>query len=257
MFNICTSSYEAEGSQIKWHDDTFWYKLDKFGHEGLSEMVASSILRQSVYKYYIDYYTEVLTSPQGIVNKGCYSYNFLSINEKFLSITKLFKRNDFDIDSKVDITTSVEDKVKILVEAVIDITGLVDYGTYISDILYFDGYILNDDRHLSNFGVILNKDGVYSYPPIFDNGRSLLFKQNTLNTSFIPMYAYTKAVQARPFDSDFNYQSLIAEELYGRNLNINYDKDVLWNEMCKTPYTEEQINKVMNVLEYQDSLYFD
>ena len=50
------------------------------------------------------------------------------------------------------------------------------FGDFYADMMVFDSLIINRDRHLGNFGMIINNDtGEYLRPaPLFDNGCSLL-----------------------------------------------------------------------------------
>lgn len=70
------------------------------------------------------------------------------------------------------------------------------------DLMVFDSLICNRDRHLGNFGYLVdNNTGEYISPaPIFDNGFSLLYGAARGNMADIP--AYIKTIEGRflPFD---------------------------------------------------------
>ena len=55
--------------------------------------------------------------------------------------------------------------------------------TFYADMMLFDAIILNRDRHLSNFGMLIdnNTGGYIGAAPLFDNGNSLLFYEDNLD----------------------------------------------------------------------------
>ena len=68
----------------------------------------------------------------------------------------------------------VEERARFLTEQVEQMTGLKDFGFYLSRLLTIDALFLNEDRHMHNIAVLLDGDGHYHYCPVFDNGCALL-----------------------------------------------------------------------------------
>lgn len=73
---------------------------------------------------------------------------------------------------------------------------------YHQDLMLFDSLICNRDRHLGNFGYLVdNNTGKYISPaPIFDNGFSLLYGAAKGNMADIPAYIKTIEGKYLPFD---------------------------------------------------------
>ena len=49
-------------------------------------------------------------------------------------------------------------------------TGLENFGVYLSRLLTIDALFLNEDRHMHNIAVLRDGTGGYHYCPVFDNG---------------------------------------------------------------------------------------
>ena len=77
------------------------------------------------------------------------------------------------------------------------------FGDAYSDMMVFDSIIINRDRHLGNFGMLVdNNTGVYLKPaPIFDNGYSLLLGAS--NYDLAEGFAdYVESLECRYFAKD-------------------------------------------------------
>lgn len=61
-----------------------------------------------------------------------------------------------------------------LVEQAERMTGMYEFGTYLSRLLTIDALFLNEDRHMHNIAVLCDETGGYHYCLVFDNGSSLL-----------------------------------------------------------------------------------
>lgn len=55
-----------------------------------------------------------------------------------------------------------------MVEQAIRITGLKNFGEYMSQLLTIDAFFLNEDRHTHNIAVLMDSEGTYHYCPVFD-----------------------------------------------------------------------------------------
>lgn len=250
-----TSSSNAKGVQTKWIEDEFWFKLDKVGHcEGLAEVACSYILKNSEYPLFVLYSPGIFISPQGKKGLGCCSKSFTEENEKYVSVQKLFKTHGVKDEDVTHNSISVEERIKRTVGYVQEITKLNNFGLHLSNILYFDGYTLNDDRHFSNFGVIYNKvTKEYRLAPIFDNGFSFLAGYTILPG--ISNEMIIKNIKAKPFTEDFQEQIDIANKLYGRSLIINYSVDGLESLLNSTLYSRDRVQRMISLIKERHSNY--
>lgn len=213
----------SKGNQEKWYDkDTNkWYKLDQFGYEALAETLISNLLEKSNIKQntlfsFAKYEMEKL-KVHGRERTGCSSDNFLKEGESIITLSHLFSRSlGGSLKTTLEKLPSDKKRIQYIAEETTKITGLKEFPQYLTLLFEIDALFLNDDRHLNNIAVI-EKDGKYSYCPIFDNGAALLS-----NTQLSPMdiepKGLIKEVVARPFNTSFTRQMNTARELYGRQL---------------------------------------
>ncbi len=78
--------------------------------------------------------------------------------------------------------------MELLVETMKEISGLQDFGAYLTLLFEIDALIVNQDRHLNNIAVMRTADG-YRFCPIFDNGAAFL-----LDYGLYPYEIETKAL---------------------------------------------------------------
>ena len=166
---LVRTSGTSDGTQDKFFKDGLWFKLDRYGGEGIAETVASIILEESG----LDSSKFVKYTPCLINGKsGCYSKNFLNEDESFITFYRLFKnvtgRDLAELCSKMD----YDDAIEYVISFVKQQTNL-DIREYLANTFALDKVILNDDRHFNNMGIIF--DGTnFKTAPIFDNGKSFL-----------------------------------------------------------------------------------
>lgn len=232
---IIQDSGTSEGTQIKYKKDGYWYKLDRDGNEGLVEYLTSKLLSFSDLKKddYIDY-DQVLINGK----TGCRSADYLSEGESFITIYRLyyneFGRNLSEVLSGFD---SMEERIEHTVSFVRKATGL-DIGSYLSKVFTLDRIILNEDRHVNNLAIIGNDTG-YRVAPIFDNGRSLLTANVSVNWNF-DMKENVRRVIAKPFSG--SHESMY--RYFGKGFKINKKKALEWLE-------KEKASRERDVLIYQ------
>lgn len=123
-----------------------------------------------------------------------------------------------------------------MADAVREMTGLADFDKYLALLFEIDALILNDDRHLNNIAV-LEKDGRFSYCPIFDNGAGLLSNMQILRVDIEPK-GLMKSLTASPFQMTFNRSLSTSRALFG--------------SVLKTPqYSERELSTMLSpLLEY-------
>lgn len=213
----------SKGKQEKWREDDRWYKLDQFGYEALAEVFASVLLEYSSIERdspftFVRYRMERMM-VHGRERTGCSSKHFLKLGESIITLSHLFRRClDRPMRDVLARLPSDKKRIAYLADMTAELTGLEHFPQYLTLLFEVDALILNDDRHLNNIAV-LERDGLFSYCPIFDNGAGLLS-----NTQLSPMDIDPKGliptIGARPFNTTFNRQIITARTLYGPQLRM-------------------------------------
>lgn len=222
---LVRTSGTSDGTQDKFFKDNKWFKLDRYGGEGLAEYTASQILKLNGMNsaQYVDY------TPCFINGKlGCYSTNFLSENESFITLYRLYKnvtgRDLATVCSKMDYDDAIEYVINF-----VNTQTKVDIHEYLANTFILDEVILNEDRHFNNLGILYNETD-FRTAPIFDNGKSFLignkrgaayakiFSPNfSINSKYLSKYAtlkISKNVLEQLDDSiPENFKSIIAKNL--------------------------------------------
>lgn len=166
---LIRTSGTSDGTQDKFFKDNFWFKLDRYGGEGLAETAASIILKESGLND-----SQFVTYTPCLINgkPGCYSKNFLNDYESFITLYRLYKnvtgKDLAQVCSKMD----YDDAIEYVINFVKQQTHL-NIREYLANIFTLDKVILNEDRHFNNLGIIYNGTDFKS-APIFDNGKSFL-----------------------------------------------------------------------------------
>lgn len=247
----------SKGNQEKWLEHGRWYKLDQFGYEALAETVISTLLEYSNIEpdtpFWFTRYRMERMNVHGRERTGCSSENFLQPGQSIITLSHLFKRQEREPLREI-LTRLPSDKKRIayLAEATADFTGLEAFPQYLTLLFEVDALFVNDDRHLNNIAV-LQKDGVYDYCPIFDNGAGLLSNVRDCHMEIEPRALVSKQL-ARPFKTTFNRQMNTARNLYGGQLQIpkfsrhqirevlepflqfyaERDRDIISDRVCET-----------------------
>ncbi len=224
----------SRGTQPKYYDKGYWYKVNRVGYEGLSERLVSIVLKHSNVQKFVEY-EQCTINGRG----GCRSKNFLQTGESFLSFQRLYELyTGENLQEKMVVFSGVEDRMGFVKDYIMETTGF-DCSKYLSQILTLDMLTLNTDRHFNNLGLIVNGDTkTYSAAPIFDNGNSLLsdwekFSEDTLEENI-------DLARSQPFSSSFGLQAKCA----GFGLALDYD--ALLSEL-----TQEPDSRALQVLLYQ------
>ena len=200
---IVRDSSTSDGSQIKYHFDNKWYKIDNFGGEAETEALTSMLLECSNLdsSEYVHYQKTLING-----DVGCYSEDFRTNPETddFVTLYRLYKniygRDLAQTTSRMD----YDDAILYVIEFVKKNTGL-DITTYLANTFYLDEIILNTDRHFNNYGLIISGES-YSLSPIFDNGKSLLTGCK-LDSESTPLSEAIKKVYSKSFSPDFRLNS--------------------------------------------------
>ena len=254
------SSISPMGNQDKFYDigTDRWYKADHLGYEGLSEYVVSELLKHSRIRNQHFAFVRYSMCHFKIGNKqmtGCYSRNFMGDSESELSLFRFFKTY-FNIDITVrTLGLSAAEQIKYVVDSVEMITGLSDFGAFLTLNLELDAFVLNDDRHYRNISMLKHDSGGFSLAPVFDNGGALL--SDEFSYSGDSLETLVKNGESKPFSRNFDEQLDAAENLYGVQIEFPADTKFLEEiekEVTKY-YTIEQFKRVEYVLRHSTRKY--
>ena len=250
--NIKTADRQSsKGNQLKWENAGVWYKADYTGYEGLSEYVISQLLKKSTLEpeEFVEYQLETI-KYKSMEYKGVKCADFLEPGWQLITLERLF-HNYFgqSLYKSIYSIRDYEKRILFLADQVKRITGLKDFGIYLSKLLTIDAFFLNEDRHMHNIAVLMNADGTFAYCPIFDQGAGLLADTRMDYPLDKDMFDLMKQCQAKTICEDFDEQLDLAEALYGTNLQFCFTKDdiddVLQNANI---YSIEERTRVREIL---------
>lgn len=165
---LVTDTGTSDGTQIKYYCGNKWYKIDRYGGEGLCEELASHIFKLSDFdpNEYVDYKGVIINEEN-----GCMSDSFLKDDEDFITFYRLHSNITGKDPASVTATMDYDDSIEYIINFIKKNTK-VDVTTYLANTFTLDALILNEDRHFNNLGLIY--DGTkFRTAPIFDNGKSL------------------------------------------------------------------------------------
>ena len=244
---------DSKGNQIKFLKDNIWYKLDGLGFEGLSETISANILSCSNCDTFVRYREEEI-QYKNKVYKGCKSKNFLNDQNESLVTSARLSLQHFgkSIRDLLHFKTTKQ-RIAAFADRMSKATKLDEesIGRHLTQILELDAFILNNDRHFNNIAFIYNeKENLYSFPPIFDNGAAFMSYES------YPDRRYVDTVDARPFSNSFEKQKQIAEELFGKQLQICLD-DFTKIMPIKSFYDPLLRKKVAGIINEQANNYAD
>lgn len=245
------SRQSSKGNQLKWENDGIWYKADYTGYEGLAEFIVSQLLKKSSLgdEEYITYELENIQYKRSVYN-GVRSENFIKDGEQLITLERLYKlKKGTSFLQAVWHFPEVEDRLDFFVNEVVKLTGLEDFGIYLSKMLTIDAFFLNEDRHMHNIAVLMKDDSSYRLCPVFDNGASLLSDTKMDYPLVGDIFEMMDEVKAKTLCSDFDEQLDAVEKKFGYNIKFSFTKkdvDVLLAQADM--YPEEVIERVRTIL---------
>lgn len=213
----------SDGTQLKFFKDGYWYKEDNEGCEGEVEFLVSKLLTFSTLKP-----EEYVVYEQGTINakRGCRSKTFLTPEQSFVTLERLHGNVvGMPLFEKIKEFKSIGEKASYVIEFCRQTVGL-DLTDYFRKVFTLDYIVLNEDRHFHNLGIIMNEDGSYKPAPIFDNGKSLLNCNPSVNRN-LPIEENVKRVVARPFSG--SHKAMF--EYFGEGFELNKAKALKWLEI--------------------------
>lgn len=254
-----STGHSSKGNQFKWPADGGWYKADHMGYESLAEIVVSRLLQQSEMAYPHVLYEPAVIHYDGHTLRGCYSENFLPENREIVTLEKLFRQyTGTGLSATLAKIPDVSDKIHQTVDTVVEITGLENFGVYLTAILEADAIFLNEDRHTNNIAVLYDaeNDG-YACCPLFDFGLALFSDTGWDFPLDAPLDACYKRIAPKPFARTFDEQMEAAEELYGTHLTCRWGSRQLEAAVqdLASLYTQPEIERVVQVLREQKRRY--
>lgn len=258
MMRYETMGHSSKGNQLKWKDDGYWYKADFMGYEGLAEVVISNLLETSNCGEYA-VYEPMWIEYRGNRFSGCRSRNFLGEREELITAERLYRQfsgRSFAVElAKIP---EVKGRIHYFVENVAEMTGLREFGPYLTQALEIDAFFLNEDRHTNNIAVIYSADeDRYRLCPYFDHGLALFSdtKQDFPLTQNVE--SCWKHIVAKPFSCDFDEQMDAAEELYGKQLRFSYEIEDTVRGLAgfEAVYGREACRRVEEVIRQQTRKY--
>lgn len=241
-----------KGDQLKWFKQGYYIKANKFGYEGIAEVIVAELCRNIKDLNFVDYrLCSILNVSDNKQYFGCYSQELKPTGFSFITFDKLLhlylSKTEYNSLSKL----SGEQLYLMLCECVSKITK-VNLFQYVNNCIALDALILNEDRHLNNFGVLFSENGVIYPAPIFDNGLSLLSDKYDY-----PMQVSTniliRKVKSLPFSRSFSKQIG-----YMRNFEpFLIDKDRLFCTLDSfVPlFQQTEYIRAVSVLKYQLNRY--
>ncbi|MBE5948638.1 MAG: hypothetical protein E7261_06350 [Lachnospiraceae bacterium] len=248
----------SKGNQLKWSNSRNWYKADYTGYEGLAEYVISHLLKDSslAEEEYILYETEEMMYHRSKY-LGCYSKDFLPKGWQLITLERLFKNvYNESLNNSIYKISDVGQRLRFLVEQTVRITGLKDFGAYMSKMLTLDAFFLNEDRHTHNIAVLLDEKGAYRYCPFFDNGAALLSDTTMDYPIGEDVLNLMRDVKAKTFSTNFDEQLDVAEQLYGQHVKFRFTIRDLERLLDKEPYYPTEIKeRIIELLRYQRQKY--
>ena len=183
--------------------------------------------------YTIDIYKDILVSKC-----SC----FIDKNTKFISCFQV--ENDIEKDDISDYEKYV---------AKLEEKGIKDARIKIENMFVLDFLMLNNDRHLNNFGIIRDANNLkwLDVAPIFDNGQSL-------NIEYYDDKEMQIACEGRFFYEFLSFEEIVKVVKDIKRINVNkldgvaeWFDDLLHKYQNITNYSDSRINKLCILLNRQ------
>lgn len=245
----------SKGNQPKYTKDNKWIKVDYLGYEGLAEVLCSRLAKSLRFPYDVVTYEPCIICDYYKGDRtGCFSYNFIGSAIEFKLPKLLNNIFGFSIDSIIDLST--QEKINTVINLLSKLSGLEEFGTYLTAVLEFDRLVLNEDRHFNNILILYDEQKDLYFPsPLFDNGAALLSDYKGDYPLEDRLYDCKRRIKAKPFSKDFNKQVFASQTLYGEILKP--DKSIRLNvDDLYSYYKPEMITRCINIINTQLAKYY-
>lgn len=232
-------SGSSVGTQEKYYEDGYWYKINRNGYEGTAEYLVSLVLACSNVDNYVVYEPCTVNG-----RSGCRSKSFLQLDEKYISLHRLYSMaKGRDLTDDVMRIPDVAGREQYVIQFVRDVLGF-DITEYLANILMLDALTLNNDRHFNNLGVVINETtDTVREAAIFDNGDSLLS-----NYAKFPPYKTIEQNLAHSIALPFSANAYHQAKLLPFTLSLDY-------EMLEEQLMSEPDSRAVQVLQHQLELF--
>lgn len=254
--------HSSKGNQLKWEKDDYWYKADYTGYEGLAEYMISQLLKKSNLNQdeFVLYELEEIKYKHQVFN-GVKSKNMLSDDWQIITIERAYKSTyGKSINEMVWRIKDIDERLLFLVNSVERMTGIQNFGEYMTKLFTIDAFFKNEDRHMHNIALLMNGKDEYMLCPIFDNGGALLSDTKLDYPLSADVLDLMEEVKPKTICRDFDEQLDAAEKLYGSKIRFTFTKSDV-DHLLKNAeqYSKDEIERVRTIL-YQQmrkySVYF-
>lgn len=242
----------SKGNQLKWNSGQYWYKADYTGYEGLAEYMVSHLLSYSSLNHmeYVLYETEEFKYGSQVYT-GCKSLDFLQErledsceNWQLITLERLYYNHYSEsLYKKIFQIRDHEERLKFMVDQVEQMTGLADFGKYMSKLLSIDALFLNEDRHTHNIAILWDGLDGYDYCPIFDQGAALMSDTVMDYPMGQDVIGLIPKVRSKTFCNSFDEQLEIAEQLYGDCIHFSFGEKQVRDLLRKDDIYPEKIKQ--------------
>ena len=236
----------VKGNQEKQYlADGTWLKQDYFPQESISEVLISQFLEASGEDNFVRYWL-------GDLPNQSYSYSFTNNELGYLSFVKMLELLGVDLDkwlARRYYKATIMERFQ-LVKAVYMRFGVSEeaFDYEMSRMLKLDFLMMNIDRHLKNFGVLVNYDTKdVMIAPIFDNGLSLgvgidnvsgfaMVKKALKNTVKVKPFSRIpkRNLSVAPYDYYFNFDVVKFLEIHDYRIDLSYTAFIVFLErLCQ------------------------
>ncbi|WP_337369670.1 hypothetical protein [Phascolarctobacterium faecium] len=194
---------------------------------------------------HINYDLEEFHHRSGKKEIVCVCKLFTSENEGFVEAATYFKQAGIDVNNADLSSLSVQQKM------------LTAMGPHYADMMVFDSLIANADRHLGNFGMMVdNNTGKYlRTAPLFDNGYSLFYGAASQELTNEHYNDYVKTLSCKYFPIDKQARLFVEKRHlpklrpllkfeFRKHPKYNIDDDVL---KIMSKFIQERARKTINL----------
>lgn len=245
----------SKGALPKWNIDHKWYKPGKLGYEPLSEFICTKLLEKSNIASFCSYSLEYAIYRDRKVLVSVSNDFRDDVDDMIVTVYKILKLHP-NLDKLFAKSRATSDVMREVIELVESECALSGFGEYLTQLLEFDAFILNEDRHFNNITVLRNTAGDYSLCPVFDNGLSLC-SDTTDYPLDMPTRKCIEKVKSKPFSTSFKKQVEVARNLHGTQLKFYFDEKYV-DEICEEAlefYSSAYVGRVKTILKLQMKRY--
>lgn len=214
-------STTSKGNQLKWYleDKRLFVKgrfctRDGVWRDFIVENLASKLGKQLDFFVIPQEMCFIRTST--MVCHGSCSRNFLRDSEQFITFFRLYRTLPYTEYPQDWFMLDETTRLTLAVNAYKAVTGL-DITDYLWQMIVLDYLVGNEDRHMSNFGVIFNSvQQKYRIAPLFDFGLGLF--EHDLRYANLSLPQSIKAMRFKPFGIDQKKVYQAACKLFNRSM---------------------------------------